>query len=292
MNLRLALSRLESAEARAGVGRALAILCAFGYIFSLAVVFATGIGLERWLFLLLVWVLLVYLPLRILLEAFQTIAPAIRRALVLQAASDPARYRSGGSIELIVDGLYGQDVLMPRIAKPQDGQKARDASAAVLRMASRRSHTDVEHASHQCLGTVEQWTADLSAWAQSAAPQNIQARWAGLRALASFAALNKVLLGAVADQSGRRIVVQQPWRDPGEYLDACLDFCDRLALEVDVMPWTEPPLGISVSPDDAAAIRTAWTAYVETPPPAIEARNNFVKTLLNTPTGQQDNETT
>lgn len=287
----MALSRLDSAEARTGVARALALLCAVGYVLSLAVLFATGIGLERWLFVLLMWALLVYLPLRILLEAFQTIAPGIRRALVTQAVSDPARYRSSGSIELVVDGLFTQDVLMPRISKPQDGQKARDGSAAVLR-ANLSQQIDLARVSAQCLGTVEQWTTDLSSWARSAAAQNIQTRWAGLRALASFAALTKILLGAVADQSGHRQSGPQPWRDLREYLDGCLDYCDRLALEVDVTPWTEASLGISVSADDAAAIRMAWAAYVETPPPAIETRNNFVRTLLNTTTGQQDNETT
>lgn len=279
MNLRMALSRLDSAEARAGVARALALFCAIGYVLSLAVLFATGIGLDRWLFVLLMWALLVYLPLRILLEAFQTIAPGIRRALVTQAVSDPARYRSSGSIELVVDGLFAQDVLMPRITKPQDGQKAREGSAAVLR-ANLSQRIDLEHVSARCLGTVEQWTTDLSSWARGAAPQNIQARWAGLRALASFAALTKILLGAVADQSGHRQSGPLPWRDLREYLDACLDYCDRLALEADVTPWTEASLSISMSADDAAAIRMAWTAYVETPPPAIEARNNFVKTLL------------
>lgn len=285
MNLRMALSRLDSAEARVGVARALALFCVVGYILSLAVLFATGIGLNRWLFVLLMWALLVYLPLRILLEAFQTIAPAIRRALVTQAVSDPARYRSSGSIELVIDGLFTQDVLMPRITKPQDGQKARDGSAAVL-WANLSQQIDLARVSAQCLGTVEQWTTDLSSWARSAAPQNIQARWAGLRALASFAALTKILLGAVADQSGHRHLGPQPWRDLREYLDACLDYCDRLALEVDVTPWTEAPLGISVSADAAAAIRMAWTAYLETPPPAIEARNNFVKTLLGDQPGQ------
>ena len=49
MNLRMALSRLDSAEARVGVARALALFCAIGYILSLAVLFATGIGLDRWL---------------------------------------------------------------------------------------------------------------------------------------------------------------------------------------------------------------------------------------------------
>jgi hypothetical protein len=281
MNLRLALSRLESAETRAGLARTLALLCVLGYIFSLAVLFAAGIGLERWLFVLLVWALLVYLPLRILLEAFQTIAPAIRRTLINRAGSDPARYRSSGSIELIVDGLFKQDVLMPRIAKPQDAQKAREGSAAVLRAANQSGHADLERVSRQCLGTVEQWTTELSAWTQSEAQQNIQARWGAVRALASFAALTKIVLLAAADRAGRPISLpDRAPSDPGEYLDTCLDYCDRLALEVDAAPWTEPRLGIQVSTDDAAAIRVAWTGYVQIPPPAIDARNNFVKTLL------------
>lgn len=289
----MALSRLDGAEARAGAARALALFCTFGYILSLVVLFAAGGGLDRWLFILLVWVLLVYLPLRILLEAFQTIAPAIRRTLISNAASDPARYRSSGSIQLVVDGLFEQDVLMPRIAKPQDGQKAREGSAAVLRAANRSPQIDLERLATRCLAMVEQWTRELSAWAQGAAPQNIQARWAGLRALAAFAALTKILMSAAADQSGRPVTVPAPdSRDPAEYLDACLDYCDRLALEVDIAPWTEPSLGIQVSADDAAAIRVAWTAYAETPSPAIDARNTFVKTLLNTTTGQRENATT
>lgn len=293
MNFRLALSRLESPDARATAARTLALVCAFGYLLSLTVMFASGIGLGRWLFVLLVWTLLVYLPLRILLEAFQTIAPAIRRTLVSRAAVDPARYRSSGSIELVVDGLFERDVLMPRLSKPQDGQKARDASAAVLRNARGSGSEVLEGAAVQCLGTVEQWTTDLSGWALTAAQENIQARWAGLRALAAFAAFTKILISAAVDQSGlARSLVSPASPDPAEYLDACLDYCDRLALEVDVAPWTEPSLGISVNPNASAALRIAWTEYVQIPPPAIEARNTFVKTLLNTTTGQRDNMTT
>lgn len=281
MNLRMVLSRLESADARESAARALAVVCAVGYTVTLAVLFARGIGLNRWLFVLLIWTLLVYLPLRILIEALQTIAPAIRKTLIAQTASDPDRYQSTASVELVVDGFFEHDVLMPRIAKPQDGLKVRDGSTAVLRAVHRVPEADLEHVSELCLGTVEQWVTELSAWAQSAAPQNIQARWAGIRALAAFAAFTKILTSAAADRPGRAVTPQdRARRDARAYLDASLDYCDQLALEVDVTPWTEPSLGIPAGADDAAAIRIAWTAYADTPPPAIEARNNFVKTLL------------
>lgn len=286
MNFRLALSRLERTDARAAAARTLAVLCAAGYIVTLAVLVATGVGLRRWLFALLVWALFIYLPMRILLEAFQTIAPALRRSLVARASIDPARYGSRASIELIVDGLFEAQVLMPRIATPLQSLKAKEASAAVLRAANRTPRVDLSAVAHRCLSTVERWTADLSSWAQSEAPQDIQVRWAGLRSLASFAAMCRVLTAAVADQTGRQMLRS------AEYLDACLDYCDRLALEVDVEPWNEPPLDIQMNDDDAAAIRLAWTAYADTPPPAIDARNTFVKTLLNTATGQRDNGTT
>lgn len=287
MNLRLALSRLERTDARASAARTLAVLCAAGYIVTLAVLVATGVGLRRWLFALLVWALFIYLPMRILLEAFQTIAPALRRSLVARASIDPARYGSRTSIELIVDGLFEAQVLMPRIATPLQSLKAKEASAAVLRAANRTPRVDLSAVALRCLGAAERWTADLSGWAQSEAKQNIQIRWAGLRSLASFVAMCRVLTAAVADQTGRQML-----RRSAEYLDACLDYCDQLALEVDVEPWNEPPLEIQMNDDDAAAIRLAWTAYADTPPPAIDARNTFVKTLINTATGQRDNGTT
>lgn len=284
MNPRLVLSRLESAEARASAARLLALLCAAGYILSLGVLFATGTGLDRWLFTLLVWALFIYVPLRILLEAFQTIAPAMRRILVAQASSDPARYQSRASIELMVDSFFERDVLMPRIATPLESLKAKEGSGAVLRAVNQTSAADLETVTIRCLGTVERWTSDFSDWAQARAPENIQARWAGLRSLASFVALSKVLVAAFADQtSGQTDLQSSSWRGAEEFLDGCLDFCDRMALEVDMAPWNEPPLGIRMSSDEAMAIRLAWTTYAQTPPPAIDARNAFVKTLLREP---------
>src|SRR2546426_2559134 len=82
MTLRRLLSNLGDAEARRRAARTLAVLCAIGYALTIVVMAGSGAGLRRWFFALLVWGALIYTPLHILLEAFQTIAPTIRQRLI------------------------------------------------------------------------------------------------------------------------------------------------------------------------------------------------------------------
>src|SRR5216117_1966377 len=123
--LRRLLSTLGDTETRRRAARSLAVLCGIGYALTIVVMAGTGLGLRRWFFALLVWGALIYIPLRILLEAFQTIAPAMRQRLIAQTATRPDRYASRAAIELVVDGLLGRSVIMPRIATPVAGEGAR-----------------------------------------------------------------------------------------------------------------------------------------------------------------------
>ncbi|MGH2399504.1 MAG: hypothetical protein ACRDF6_06630, partial [bacterium] len=118
MDLRLILSRLASAETRAAAGRGLAIVCAIGFVLTVIVLVAAGGRADQWFFILLVWALFVYVPLRILLEAAQTLAPGLRRRLVAHASTQSERYASRSGIELMVDGLFEREVVMPRITTP------------------------------------------------------------------------------------------------------------------------------------------------------------------------------
>src|SRR4030067_1144754 len=81
MGLRLLISRLASADVRRSAARALALLTVAGFILTMIVLAASGRALNLWLFVLLVWALFIYIPLRILLEAAQTLAPALRQRL-------------------------------------------------------------------------------------------------------------------------------------------------------------------------------------------------------------------
>lgn len=278
MNLRLQLSKLAGADARQSAARALAVICATGYVLTLAVIFASG-NLQRWLFALLGWSLFVYLPLRILLEAFQTVAPRMRQRLVAQTEGRADRYGSRASIELMVDGLFDREVVMPRIATPVQTAQAKAGASAVLVRLRRHTGAGLQAAVARCLGTVETWITELADWSMRAASGNIQARWSEIRALAALAAMTKVLAAAQRDQSGE----DDPIHKAAEaFLEACLDHCDRLALEVDVAPWNEPALGLAAAADRAAAMTSAWMEYCGTTPPALEAREAFVREVLPT----------
>jgi len=279
MNLRLSLSRLASAETRAAAARGLAVLCAIGFVLTMIVLVAAGERADQWFFILLVWALFVYVPLRILLEAAQTFAPALRRRLVAQAATQTERYASSSGIELMVDGLFEREVVMPRITTPVQRAKAKDGAVAVLAKAD-AIDGGVRGAAGDCLASVEGWVAHLGSWAANEG-QNIQARWGEVRALAAMAAMTKVLIAAHEDRGGAAFGSGNGQvSDPAVFLDACLDYCDDLALEVDVTPWEERPLTPPLRPGRAEELRAAWKTFVDTGPPALEARETFVKLLF------------
>lgn len=279
MGLRLTISRLASSGTRASAARALAVFAVLGFVLTMLVVVAAGGPAERWLFILLVWALFVYVPLRILLEAAQTLAPRLRRRLAVQAAGHPRRYATRQSIELMVDRLFERAVIMPRIVTPVHADKARAGAVAVLARAG--DTAEWRGAAGACLGAVDRWVAWMGGWAAGETGGNIQARWGEVRALAAMAAMTRVLLAAHEDRTGAPFAgADGPPADPVEFLDACLDYCDELALQVEVMPWTEPPLGLPLDPGGADELHTAWKTFVDTEPPAVAARTAFVDVLL------------
>ncbi len=278
MGIRFALSTLSTSEARQSAGRWLLFLCAVGYVVTLWVLFILGRGLGGWLFTLLIWVLIIYIPLRILLEAFQSIAPRIRGGLVTQTAGRADRYATRPSISLLVEAMLQREVVMPRIATPLQRVKAHDGAVAILARLGSQGLDDHREAIRRCLTMIDRWIIDLASAARSSAPPPIQARWADLRALISLAASTKILLAAYEDRAGRACVIPGlADRQAGAYLDTCLDYCDELALEVDPDPWTELPLGFSLESATLETLLHTWMAFASTEPPALEARAAFLQ---------------
>lgn len=276
MDVRLLASRLASAETREAAARALALLSGAGALLTLLVLAASGRGIDAWLFVLLAWALFVYLPLRILIEAAQTFAPALRRRLGAEAVQDERGGAARPRVELAVDALFESEVVMPRIATPREAGKARDGAAAVLV----RAGTDdalLRRAAADCLGAVDRWVTSIGPWAARDAGQNIQARWGALRALAALAAMTKILIASSRDAGAN---ANGPYPDPARFLDACLDYCDDLSLQVDVTPWDIPPAERGLPEERAALLRDTWTAFARTGAPALEARAAFVEVLL------------
>ena len=279
MGLRLLISRLASADTRRSAARALALLTAAGYLLSLIVLAAFGRALDLWLLILLVWALVVYVPLRILLEAAQTFAPALRRRIGAEAHRGAPRRATRPEIELLVDTLLEREVVMPRIATPREAGKARDGASAVLVRAGADDGA-LRSAAGDCLAAVDRWVSALARWAERETGQNIQARWSEVRALVGLAAMTKVLIAAYEDRAAAFTQGNGPLSDPAGFLDACLDYCDDLALDREVRRWDEPALGLPLPEVRAEQIHAAWRTYTETGAPALEARTGFVDTLL------------
>lgn len=271
----MTLSTLASPSARESAARWLLAVCAAGYVVTLAVMVARGAGPQRWFFALLAWALFVYVPVRIVLETLQSIGPAMRQTLAEQAAARPDRYASRGSIELLVERFSRMRVVMPRIARPVEGVRARAGATAVLIRLTRRDAVTLPDVLTRCLATIDGWIHDLGLQFGRDAAGNIQARWDAVRAVTALAALTKVLLAAAEDR-GDPPPAELPMPVADEYLDACLDYCDDLALQVEIVPWTEPTLDLGVPPERTREVRERWLQYCEVDPPAVDARTAFL----------------
>lgn len=281
MNVSRLLNTLTDAASRQATTRALGVLCLFGYLATLARMAVSGAGLQRWFFALLVWGVLVYIPLRIGLEAVYALAPALRKKVIARTATRGDRYARRETIEWVVDGLASDVLVMPRIATPAQHRKVKDGAVAVLARVRADGDAAVAQAALRCLATVERWISQTASWSAAQAPQNIQARWAAIRALAALAGVARVLIAAFEDRSGRAFAAgSAEGARAVPYLDACLDFCDQLALDVDVVPWTEPALSLDVAPSRRDAIRDTWKTYADTLSPAVEARQAFVQAVV------------
>ncbi len=281
MIFRRLLSTLTDAGSRQTTARALGVICIIGYMVTLGAMASSGAGLRRWFFALLVWVVVVYIPLRIVLEAIYSLAPALRTKLIAQTVTRSDRYASRGSIELVVDGLIAESVVMPRIATPAQSGKVKDGAVAILMRAREDGDAAVARAAQRCLAAVERWVTQSASWSAAQAAHNIQARWATVRALAALAGMTRVLIAAFEDQSGQKFSAGPvDSARASAYLEACLDFCDQQALEVDVAPWTESALHLDIAPGLRDRIWEAWKTYADIPSPALGARQAMVEAVL------------
>jgi hypothetical protein len=280
--MRVWFSRLAMEDARRAATRWALVASIVGAAISIAVL--AGIGrLDRWLFAILVWGALIFVPLWLAITAAQGLAPRTRATLAARAAADPARYDRSAPLRLTVERLAEGAVVMPRICSPLNRRQAIEAAIAIITKA--RSHhraaSVLTAPMRQALVAATDEAMALSAAATGAAADNIQARWSSARALGALAAVITVLAEAYADQSGTPLrPVELGEREMSDYLAALLDYADEAAMDIDAQPWTEPALidANGASPPVIAA-REAWHAYIKAGLPAPRALAAFVDAL-------------
>jgi hypothetical protein len=280
---RLLLSQLADRDTRTAAGWWLLAFCAAGFAVTLGILVWRGAGLDRWVFVLLVWGVLVFVPLRIALESMQTLGVGMRHAVAGRVSANPRRYDDPIMLPVTVRALAERDALLPRICLPQHARQAREAATALVARTGTGAAAASRH--RRAIAALVAATADeaaaLSASATGSAADNIQARWDAARALGALGALVRILVAAYTDRWGVPPAVPElAGRDLREYLDALLDYCDEAALQVDALPWTEPPLDAEASHERLEEVRQTWRAFLAAGLPAPRALEAFVSTVL------------
>ncbi len=276
------LSHLGDPRRRRGAARRLFVLALAGFVVTMLLLGATGSGTDRWFFVLTIWLALFFLPLWLLLGAFEALGPALRVRMAERLAGRPDRYAAPAGVSLMVERLLDRQVVMPRIATPHQAQKAREAAAAlVLRTEQTPAPVDaLRDALTRCVAGVDGWTRDLSGWTAATPSENIQARWGAVRALVALTALSKTLLAVYEDRTGRSAWPALDGRSLHTFLDTVLDFCDDVALRVETSPWQESPLDLPGDLVETGPLREAWQAYADLPAPSPAALEAFLAVAM------------
>lgn len=283
----MALSRLADAEAGKTASRWLPWLCATGYLTTMAGQAALGYGLERWLFFLLVWAVLIFVPLRIAIEPLQTLGAGMRRQVVRRIPADPRRYEDPALLALFVAELFEQAVTMPRITLPQHARAAREAAVAILARTAGRAALPATllDATRTAVAVIAREVAEVSEGATGATAASIQTRWDGARTLGGLAAMAQILDAAFTDRWGAPPdLPEMDGRPVRAFLEDVLEYCDEAALQVDALPWTRPPCRSPRPADrpaeDLDAVWAAWRAFVTAGSPSPRAQAALVGTIL------------
>ncbi len=234
-------------------------------------------------FVLIAWTVLVFIPLRIVVEALRPFGTRMRRTVAEGVVGDPRRFERPELLSIVVGDLFVREVTMPRFTKPEHALKTREAAVAIL--ARTATGTDVRTRLHvtirATLAAAATEAVAVSAAATGIAADNIQARWEGARALGGLAALTTILVAAYRDRWGAPPDLPElEGRPVRGYLEAAFDYCDEAALEVEALPWTEPPLGSSLPAESTDDVRAAWKNFLAAGTPAPRALETLLAALL------------
>src|SRR3990172_5191020 len=92
LNVRLLASRLAEGGVRDALGRYLLVACVAGFAVSLVLLRMLGYGLDRWVFILIVWAVLIFIPLRIVVEALRPFGARMHRRVADSLVGAPRRF--------------------------------------------------------------------------------------------------------------------------------------------------------------------------------------------------------
>ncbi len=293
MTLRYRLSRLSRPAARRAFGRTWLGVCLAGAALSLLV-----FGVRHAFFIATVWILCIFVPVRIAIEWLHTAGPRWRDQITREVMRREDRYATRGRLTLMVEALFSREVQTPRLAPPDLGTKVIEAAVRLCDRARRRGEVPlgVLRAATTCAALLDRWVGMIASAepapagaveppshgsTNGASPPlwdpraSIQEQWVTLRSIAGLAALTKTLVAVFEDITERPAEIGGPLR---AISDAAMDYADQIGLRLDGPAWEEIPgmPRVSIPGESFGRLAETWTAFCAAPPPAPRRLGAFV----------------
>ena len=301
MTIRYALSRLSRPDARRVFGRTWLGVCLTGACATLL-----AVGFRHLFFVAAVWLVCIFAPVRIAIEALHVLGPRIRARMYRDLSGRRDRYTTREGIALMVEAHFGREVHMPRLAPPVLEAKVVEAAARLCGRAflGGAGPAGVDRTATTCAGLLGRWVGTIADSERGAAPvsprpmgeaagrdgdgtppralwdpgASIQDQWQTLRAVAGLAALTKVLVAVAEDSAPHPLEGGSAMRSAAE---AAMDYADQVGLRLEGPPW-EDAAGLpapALSPSVIGRLAGAWTVFCTVPQPAPRRLAAFVDAL-------------
>ena len=288
MTLRYTVSRLARPDARRAFGRAWLWICLAG-----AAVTLVADGGRHFFLVLVAWLVCLFAPVRIAVEALHSVGPRWKTALQRDLRGRADRYGSAEGVALMVEWFASREVRSPRLAPPDLAPKVIEAASRLSgRLLRGGDPAGLRSGVGRCAAMLDRWVAliaagesadaDHAAASDGAGPgglwepnASIQEQWGTLRAVAGLAALTKILVAVSEDHAGRPLEEGAAIRREAE---AAMDYVDQIGLRLDGPPWEEIA-GIprsTLAPDAAARIAGTWLEFCAGPLPAPRRLGAFL----------------
>lgn len=294
VTLRYTLSQLSRPEARRVFGRTWLTFCGAGALLTLLLV-----GGRHLVFVVMVWTVVVFAPVRIAAEVLHTVGPRLRQQLYQDVLQSRDRYTTPERVALMVEILFAREVLLPRLAPPDLGPKVVEAASRLCTRALRRGRgaIAIAQAARACGALLDRWVATIAA-GEAGSPleipitamngaastplwdsrASIQDQWVTLRAIAGLAALTKVLTAVYEDSTGSPLAEGPALRRAA---DTAMDFADQVGLRLEGPPW-EAPRGLAhltLPPEVIGRLADRWREFCAQPLPAPRRLRAFLEAV-------------
>jgi hypothetical protein len=302
MTIRYTLSRLSRSDARRVFGRTWFAVCAIGAIVSVVV-----FGMRNAFFIVTIWLLCVFAPVRIAAEILHSAGPRLRHGLSQDVQRRADRYATVEQITIMVEDLFGREVQMPRLAPPDLSLKVVEAAVRLCERAFRGGggSLGVLRTITTCTALLSRWVGAVAAGEHAVPPAapspltsgagaetgngaaspalwnphtSIQDQWITLRAIAGLAALTRTLAAVYEDSADQPMEGGAAVRAA---TDAAMDYADQVGLRLDGPAW-EDTAGVPrarLTTELTARLAETWTAYCAAPQPAPRRLAAFVEAV-------------